>query len=140
MGIIGGTLNDGAIVLHKSCPKNISKIYGYPRAFSHVILILLTNAYDVLKQRAIDKAEIYIEMTEDNGHLYITVEDNGGGIDDAILVKIFDPYFTTKDKKEGTGIGLYMAKTIIHRIFDGTITVSNSSRGAKFIVKIALDH
>ncbi len=56
IGIIGETLNDSAIILHKSCPKNTLEISGHPRAFSHVILILLTNAYDVLRQRDPEKA------------------------------------------------------------------------------------
>ncbi len=137
--IISGTLNDSDIIFDKNCPKNVPKIYGHPRAFSHVILILLTNAYDVLRQRETVEAGIWIKMTNDNEYLYVFVEDNGGGIDDLILPKVFDPYFTTKSKDEGTGIGLYMANTIIQRIFQGTITVSNSAKGAKFMVKIPLD-
>lgn len=138
MGIIEGTLGESSIMLNKNCPKDISKIHGHPRAFSHVILILLTNAGDVLRERAVDQPEIWIEMTQDNESLNVSVEDNGGGIADELLLKVFDPYFTTKSKNEGTGIGLYMASTMIQRIFQGTITVSNSYKGAKFMVKIPL--
>ena len=114
------------------------KLYGHPRAFSHVILILLSNANDILKKRNIVQAAIWIEMTSDSEHLIVTVEDNGGGIDEEIISKVFDPYFTTKPKEEGTGIGLYLASTIIQRIFHGTLTVSNGSKGAKFCIEIPL--
>jgi signal transduction histidine kinase len=138
LGIISGTLQSNDIMLHKSCPKMTQKLYGYPRAFSHVILLLLNNANDVLKKRNSEEADIWIKMTIDSKYLTITVEDNGGGIDEEIITKIFDPYFTTKPKEEGTGIGLYLASTIIQRIFHGTISVSNSSKGAKFLIEIPL--
>lgn len=138
MGIIDGTLQENNILLHKNCPKSIPKLYGYPRAFSHLLLILLTNANDVLKKRNIENASIWIEMTSDNEKVTVTVEDNGGGIDEEIRDKIFDPYFTTKPKEEGTGIGLYLATTIVQRVFSGLIIVTNTSRGAKFLIEIPL--
>ena len=138
MGIISSTLASNEIVLHKSCPKETPAIYGHPRAFSHVILILLSNANDILKKNNIVQATIWIEMTSSNEHLTVTVEDNGGGIDEKIISKIFDPYFSTKPKEEGTGIGLYLASTITQRIFHGKLTVFNSTKGAKFIVEIPL--
>ena len=77
-------------------------------------------------------------MTSNGKHFTVTVEDNGGGIDEEIIAKIFDPYLTTKSKEEGTGIGHYLASTIIQRIFHGMITVSNSTKGTKFCMKIPL--
>ena len=136
IGIIKGTLQSNDIVLHKSCPKETPELYGHPRAFSHVILILLSNANDVLKKRNSEQAEIWIEMRSDSENLTVTVEDNGGGIDKEIMQKIFDPYFTTKTKEEGTGLGLYMASTIIQRVFHGSISVSNTDKGAKFLIEI----
>ncbi len=121
-----------------SCQKESPKLYGHPRAFSHIILILLSNANDILMQRKITDAGIWITMTSGKEYLTVTVEDNGGGIDEEIIKKIFDPYFTTKAKEEGTGIGLYMASTIIQRVFHGSISVSNSTKGAKFLIKIPL--
>lgn len=138
IGIINGTLQSHDITLHKSCPKESPKLYGHPRAFSHIILILLSNANDVLMKRKIENAAIWITMTSGKEYLTVTVEDNGGGIDEEIIEKIFDPYFTTKPKEEGTGIGLYMASTIIQRVFHGSITVSNTDKGAKFLIEIPL--
>jgi signal transduction histidine kinase len=136
IGIIHGTLQGNDITLHKSCPKEYPTLYGHPRAFSHIILILLNNANDVLIQRKISDAEIWIEMTSDKKNLTLTLEDNAGGIDEEIIEKVFDPYFTTKPKEEGTGIGLYMAYTIIQRVFHGSISVTNSAKGAKFLIEI----
>ena len=138
IGIIHGTLQSNEITLHKSCPKVSPTLYGHPRAFSHIILILLNNANDVLMQRKIADAGIWITMTSGKEYLTVTVEDNGGGIDEEIIEKIFDPYFTTKPKEEGTGIGLYMASTIIQRVFHGSISVSNTDKGAKFLIEIPL--
>ena len=138
MGIISGTLQGNDITLHKSCPKENPTLYGHPRAFSHIILILLNNANDVLMQRKIADAGIWIAMTSDKKNLTVTLEDNAGGIDEEIIEKVFDPYFTTKPKEEGTGIGLYMASTIIQRVFHGSISVTNSAKGAKFLIEIPL--
>ena len=87
-------------------------------------------------QRNITDAGIWIEMTSNKENLTVTVEDNAGGIDEEIIEKVFDPYFTTKPKEEGTGIGLYMASTIIQRVFHGSISVTNSAKGAKFLIEI----
>ena len=62
--------------------------------------------------------------------------NNGGGIDADILPKVFDPYFTTKDEKTGTGLGLYMSKMIIQEHLYGVIEAKNSDNGACFIIKL----
>jgi signal transduction histidine kinase len=64
----------------------------------------------------------------------LTVSDNGGGIPDDILPKVFDPYFTTKEK--GSGIGLYMSKMIIEGHMGGHLSAHNSGGGAEFVVTI----
>ena len=63
------------------------------------------------------------------------IMDNGGGIDEQYLDKIFEPYFTTKDVN-GTGIGLYISKEIIHKHMKGTLHATNSTDGAKFTISI----
>ncbi len=71
---------------------------------------------------------------QENGRLLLQIEDNGGGIPEAITEQIFDPYFSTKMEKNGTGLGLYMAKIIIEEQMSGKIAVANTERGARFSI------
>ena len=78
------------------------------------------------------------------GNITITLKDSGGGIDNDVITKVFEPYFTTKHKSKGTGLGLYIAYTIITQHFKGTISVRNAVydykghklRGAEFVIVI----
>ncbi|MEA3354311.1 MAG: ATP-binding protein [Campylobacterota bacterium] len=109
------------------------KLETYPNEFIHVMINIIKNAKDVLMQREIKDKEIHIS-TKSNNNFIIEIEDNAGGIPDDIIDKIFDPYFTTKDELNGTGIGLYMTKTIIENHFKGKIKVENTKLGAKFTI------
>ena len=103
---------------------------GSRSEIKHVLLNIINNAKDaILSHSAKLHATnyIFVGLQEKNGTIRITVKDSGGGIDDTILDKIFDPYFTTKFKKQGSGIGLYMSHEIISKHFLGTIKVSNVS-------------
>lgn len=68
----------------------------------------------------------------------LTIEDNAGGIDNNLLNKIFDPYFTTKHSSQGTGLGLYMSYKIIVESLHGKLNVINTNKGAKFIIEIPI--
>jgi len=100
----------------------------YPNELKQVILNLIKNAEDVLIERDIQNPKIIIE-TEDN---ILRVIDNAGGIPEDIIDKIFDPYFSTKTKKDGTGLGLYMSKTIVEEHCNGILRVYNNEMGACF--------
>ena len=110
--------------------KNEIEIFGYKTEFSQVILNILNNAVDILQKKEYGK--IWIRIYDN----IIEIEDNGGGVDEAIKDKIFEPYFTTKFQSQGTGIGLYMSKVIITKHFNSKLEVYNSKNGAVF--KIAL--
>jgi two-component system C4-dicarboxylate transport sensor histidine kinase DctB len=69
----------------------------------------------------------------------IRFEDNGGGMDEATLLKIFEPYFTTKEEGKGTGIGLYMSKMIIENSMHGRLDAATIPGGACFTVTLPLD-
>lgn len=111
-------------------------IYGYPREFIQVLLNLLTNAKDILVENKIEHKKIEILVLKEDKRLKIIIIDNGGGIKTEPLEKIFEPYFSTKDKKNGTGIGLYMSKMIIEKKFGGELNAVNLHNGAKFEINI----
>ncbi|QCT94370.1 HAMP domain-containing histidine kinase [Caminibacter mediatlanticus TB-2] len=112
--------------------KKIEPIYGYKTEFSQVILNIINNAIDVLKERNIENKKIFIRI---NGKK-IEIEDNAGGIPENIKDKIFEPYFTTKFQSQGTGIGLYMSKVIITEHFNGKLYAYNSQNGAVFVIEV----
>ena len=111
--------------------KKVVDFTSYENELIQVVLNLLKNAEDVLVEKAVDDATIFVTI---DGYT-ISVEDNGGGIDTKIIEKVFDPYFSTKSKN-GTGLGLYMSKVIIEEHCYGTIEVVNTSKGAKFSIKL----
>jgi signal transduction histidine kinase len=113
-----------------------SIVYGYKNEFSQVILNILSNAKDILLERKIENPAIDIEMKTGENYAIVKIQDNGGGVEDSIIEKIFEPYFTTRHKTQGTGIGLYMSKNIIERNMNGHINVRNNEDGALFTIKV----
>lgn len=114
-------------------------VYTYITEIKQVLLNIIKNAEDVLLEKNIANATIWVKGRKDEKYAELTIEDNGGGISDEIMSKIFEPYFSTKKDKEGTGIGLYMSKMIIEEHCKGKINVQNGSHGAKFTINIPLD-
>jgi len=102
---------------------------------SQVLLNLLNNAKDAIDNSK-DENEIILYLKAINNGFEISCCDNGLGIKKEIQSKIFDPYFTTKEKKQGTGIGLYMSKQIVTQIFDGTIILDDISKNTCFRIDI----
>ena len=111
-------------------------VYGYPNEFSQALLNILNNAKNVLLERRIENPKIHIAVSAESEHVVITVEDNAGGISNKFIDRIFDPYFSTKEEKNGTGLGLYMSRMIISRHMQGTIRVENRKRGAYFEISL----
>jgi len=112
------------------------KSIGFPSEFSQVILNILANAQDILIARKIKTPTIDINVRDENNFIYIQIEDNAKGIDEKNIDKIFDIYFTTKERKEGSGLGLYMSKLIIETKLGGEIKANNSKKGAVFSISI----
>lgn len=110
--------------------------FGYANEFIQVVLNIIGNAKDVLLERTIAQPCIHIRLFRANDRPVITIGDNGGGIADSILPKIFDPYFTTKDMAQGTGIGLYMSKIIIEHNMGGRLSADNVGEGSEFRIEL----
>jgi len=100
-------------------------IYGFENELTHVILNLINNSKDALiETKKIEKQiRIIVKQTQDS--VIINVIDNAGGIKSDIMAKVFDPYFTTKHKSVGTGIGLYMSKQMVEKHMNGKIDCKN---------------
>ena len=112
--------------------KNQVEIQMYDSEIMQVILNILKNAQDNFREKNIANAEITIGI-EDK---LLTICDNGGGIKDEIVEKIFDPYFSTKNEKNGTGLGLYMSKIIIEDHHNGKLDVKNTDNGVCFYIDL----
>lgn len=112
-------------------------VRGYLNEYSQVIFNIISNSKDALDKKNDDNKFIKIEIDKtDDGRSRVQISDNGGGIDDAIFDKIFEPYFTTKFMAEGAGIGLYIAKMIIEKKLGGMIYAENIKDGVKCTVVV----
>lgn len=110
------------------------KIWGYPNEYAQVLLNILNNARDIIKEREIKYGEIKIRVNASYSRSVVEIEDNGGGIRPDVIEKIFEPYFTTKEM--GTGLGLYMSKMIVEKNMGGELKVENRGDGAVFTLLI----
>jgi PAS domain S-box-containing protein len=110
----------------------------YPGEIKQVILNLITNAEEALLEAIVEDPYITIETYVKEDQYILEVSDNAGGIAEKNIEYIFDPYFSTKKAKDGTGLGLYMSKMIIEDHCDGKLSVSNNENGAVF--KLVLEN
>jgi len=106
---------------------------GFPNEFSQVLLNILSNSKDAILEKQILQGKIEIMLGEKGPIVWVAVRDNGGGIPEAVMARVFEPYFTTKEK--GTGIGLYMSKMIMEHMH-GTISARNVEGGTEFRLEL----
>lgn len=97
--------------------------YGYKNELLQALINILNNSRDCLIEKTLKYIQIKVYKNENS--LKIEIFDNGGGVDENLLYKILDPYFTTKHQAQGTGIGLYMTNQIITIHFNGEISLQN---------------
>ena len=112
------------------------KLNGYENEFTQIILVILNNALDNYELTKVDDFTIDISIEEKNQYYTILIKDNGGGIEPETINKIFEPYFTTKFQKEGSGIGLYMAKMILEQSMQSTIDVKSYNNITIFEIRL----
>jgi signal transduction histidine kinase len=129
--------------------KDNVELNTYYNELSHVFLNIISNSKDALSKSCIKNDKIIkIIVSEFRDTTIINFLDNGGGIDESIVPKIFEPYYTTKYKSAGTGIGLYMSKQIVEKHMNGSITYKNilhkiddinNDKCSLFTIKIPID-
>lgn len=135
MSIVDSSLKFHHIKYSVICSKDEIYLNGLEGELSQVVLNLISNAKDAILEKKIENGHIEISVDKNkNDSVIIQVSDNAGGIDEAIIDKIFEPYFTTKEQGKGTGIGLYMSKTIVETNMHGTIYAKNNQKGAVFTI------
>ena len=115
--------------------QDLPPIHCYENEVVQVLLNLIKNAEDALIERKISQPVITISLRDEGEMQSIIIEDNAGGIPEETVERIFDPYFSTKSKN-GTGLGLYMSKTIIEEHCHGRLNFANTGEGARFTVTL----
>jgi polar amino acid transport system substrate-binding protein len=114
----------------KKCPV----FKGYPNELKHAVQNIMSNARDILQEKEIEEKQIVVKVFQDGEDIVISIWDNAGGMTEAVREKIFDPYFSTKDSKNGTGLGLYMANVIVVDHMNSEIIVHANEKSTEFII------
>ena len=145
LNIFDSSIHNHRLKIVKNLEENIF-VNSYLNELVQALVNILNNAKDALKEKQKDENNRIIEITTfiKENKACISIKDSAGGIDDDIVNKVFEPYFTTKDKSQGTGLGLYMSYQIITNSMSGKIYVENSKFtyndntyiGANFIIEL----
>jgi len=141
--ILGKRLEEQKIHTEIHVPVGV-KIYGYGNHFLQMMINLVNNSIDALESHQEQERYLEISVSEAEENLVIRVRDNGGGIDPKIINRIFEPYFTTKHKSQGTGLGLHMAQRLAEESLRGSIRVENITftyrgreyKGTEFVITL----
>ena len=136
-GVIGKSLENNDIEIEEDF-KEDCEIETYSRELMQVLINLIKNSKEAMIEKKIDNKKIKISVRRLDNELLISICDKGGGISENAKNRIFEPYFSTKDEKTGTGLGLYMSKTIVEKHLIGTIGFENMDDGVCFEIKLPL--
>jgi len=124
------------LIKELKCDENFN---SYENELKQVILNLIKNAEDALMEKRVKNPYIKISTFKKGNDFVLEVSDNAGGVPKEIIDKIFDPYFSTKTKRDGMGLGLYMSKIIIEEHCNGKMEVYNDKMGAVFRIVLGDD-
>ena len=121
--------NDVEVFQNFQSTKNVEL---FDTEMMQVIVNILRNSEDNFIEKQIENRKININTYDTQEGVVIEIIDNGSGIEESVLDRIYEPYFSTKSQKNGTGLGLYMSKMIIQEHHKGTIEVKNFHEGVCF--------
>ena len=147
LNILKGNLTNSNIKVILDLNTNF-EVFSYANELTQVFINIVNNAKDALISSNVNKKYIFISTKVSNNKLEIIIKDNAGGIPKNIISKIFEPYFTTKHKTQGTGLGLYMSYKILEEKIKGKILVKNTNftyenekyKGAQFSIIIPVEN
>ena len=131
--LLSSILKDITICFNKADEINISV---YKNELIQVIISIISNAVDALQQQNIINKKIFVSIEEHQKEIDISIEDNAGGIASEHIHRIFEPYYSTKHKYGGSGLGLYICKMIVEGHMDSSLKVHNTEIGAKFTITL----
>lgn len=135
------SLNDGGIDVCLEL-KSKKRVTLFKNEFVQVMLNIVNNSKEQIKLKKVDEAQILIRSYDRGEVAVLEISDNGGGIDPDVLKRVFEPYFSTKLEKNGSGLGLHMSKSIIEQHHKGRIYAQNIENsmgeitGAIFTIEI----
>jgi len=139
LAILDTSLEDNNIEVIIINKDGVIDVFSYMNELEQVLLNIISNAKDALIENKIKNPQITIKTSSVDDCINIEISDNAGGISKDIIDKIFDPYFTTREQGQGTGIGLYMSKMIIETNMNGKLSVQNKEDGVCFMIAIKND-
>lgn len=131
LNLVDAAMKSHNIHIDVRCEHDVSA-FGYANEYSQALMNILSNAKDAIVDSKVAEGNIFIEIAEQGGYGVHTITDNGGGIPEEAMPKIFEPHFTTKT--QGVGIGLYMSLVSIEKNMHGRIVAENVAGGAKFSI------
>lgn len=114
------------------------KVNIYPNEFQQILITILRNAYEAIERNSTKNPLIKIDISMKDSILIVEVVDNGGGIEDEFIDKVFEPYSSVKGKN-GFGLGLYISNELINNHMKGSIEINNFEDGVKVILQIPID-
>lgn len=133
---LAGSSLKSCVVAVEAEDQSLVTATGFPNEYAQAFLNIMLNARDALQDRRTPDPQVTVRISEENGRSVVTVRDNAGGINAAILPKIFDPYFSTRPQAKGGGVGLYMAKIIIEEHMSGRLTVQCIDGYTEFRIEV----
>lgn len=135
LNFISATLENSCIKVEVESSEDVTAI-GFQNEYFQVLLNIIANARDVLVERKPSTPFIRISIGSEGELSVVKIRDNGGGIPEEVIPRIFDSYFTTKGHGKGTGIGLYMSKVIVEKNCGGRLSAYNVEGGAEFRIEM----
>jgi C4-dicarboxylate-specific signal transduction histidine kinase len=129
--VMGKSIDYGDITIVHS-HEGDGRFMTYKRELVQVIVNILKNAKDAFERHSAEHQKIMIRSVQDGSNIVLSICDNAGGIEEEIIGKIFEPYFSTKHERNGTGLGLYISEMIVEKHLKGSLRAYNMDNGACF--------